>query len=319
MRKEPDVITIPDRLRSRASRVSGGEQWLSQLPDVCRRLSDEWSLDLGIAFAACHVSLVVTADRAARPLVLKIPMPSSVELGTLAAGARSREADALREWAGEGAVELVEYDPATGAMLEERCRPGAGLSNLEDPSDADELAATLLHRLHVSPPPLRGFDRLADRAVRLAQDLARRVDEGAIRFDQRLLDTAIDLLGQLSQPGPAEVLLHGDFHHENILSAEREPWLAVDPLPMIGDPAYDSVQYLLFRKGDLADPDTAWADVIDRFCERMDVDAERVKAWMFARLVSDAVGASAEGRTLAELDARNGDLWTARLVQRLRT
>jgi streptomycin 6-kinase len=97
-------------------------------------------------------------------------------------------------------------------------------------------------------------------------------------IDLSLLGTATQLLGQLAEPGPTEVLLHGDFHHANILSAEREPWLAIDPLPMIGDPAYDCVQYLLFRMGDLADAGTQWGREIDQFCRRLDVEAERVKA-----------------------------------------
>lgn len=312
------MITIPEQLQSKADNVSGGSEWLSQLPDVCRRLSEEWAIDLGSPFPDCHVSLVITADQAGCPLVLKIPMPSTIELKTLAAGARAREADALREWKGNGAVQLVEYDDATGAMLEERCLPGATLAELEHPDDADGLAAALLHRLHVSPPPRGGFERLADRAVRLAQDLPERVDEAKMRVDQWLLDTAIRLLGQLSEPGPAEALLHGDFHHANILSAEREPWLAIDPLPMIGDPAYDAVQYLLFRMGDLADPSAEWGREIAQVCRRLDVDAERVKAWLFARLVSDAVAAYTQGTSLAELEAPHGDLWTARLVSRLR-
>jgi hypothetical protein len=35
-------------------------------------------------------------------------------------------------------------------------------------------------------------------------------------------------------------------------------------------------------------------------------------------MISDAVAACAEGQTAAELEARQGDLWTARLVQTLR-
>lgn len=285
---------------------------------MCRRLSQAWSVDLGSTFAGCHVSLVVTADRRDRPLVVKIPMPATVDLGTLAAAARAREIDALRVWAGSGAVELVEYDTSTGAMLTERCVPGASLGDLEDVDAADELATALLRRLHVSAPRPQIFDRLTDRAIRLAQDLPARVEAAGMRIDQYLLDTAIDLIGELARPGPAEILLHGDFHLDNILSATRQPWLAIDPLPMVGDPAYDPVQYLLLRKGDLADPVSEWADVIEACCARMDVDSERVKAWMFARLVSDAVGAFAEGATLPDLEARKADLWTARLVDQFR-
>ena len=311
------MIPVPERLRSKAANVSGGGEWLSELPDVIRRLSEEWSIDLGSPFDDCHISLVVAADRAGLPLVLKIPMPSTIELGTLPAGARAREADALKVWAGNGAVQLVDLDAVTGAMLAERCLPGATLADL-DPCAADDVAIELLSRLHVSPSP-GTFERLSDRAARLSLDLPVRVDEAKIPIDHELVDTAIGLLGQLSAPGPAEILLHGDFHHANILSARREAWLAIDPLPMIGDPAYDCVQYLLFRMGDLADPSADWARVMEQFCRRMDADPERVKAWLFARLVSDAVAACTQGTTVAELEAPLGDLWAARLVNRLRS
>ena len=310
------MILIPERLRSRADNVSGGGAWLSELPDVTRRLSEEWSIELGFPFPDCHISLVVTANQVGRPLVLKIPMPSTIELGTLPAGARAREANALTAWAGNGAVQLVDFDAATGAMLEERCLPGATLAVL-DPCDADDVAIGLLGRLHVSTTS-GTFERLSDRAARLALDLPVRVDGVKVPIDQGLLETTVGLLGQLSATGPAEVLLHGDFHHANILSAQREPWLAIDPLPMIGDPAYDCVQYLLFRMGDLADPSAEWERVIAQFCQQLTVDPERVKAWLFARLVSDAVAACTQGVTVAELEAPLGDLWAARLVHRLR-
>jgi streptomycin 6-kinase len=310
------VITIPDGLRSKASTVEHGRQWLDELPAVCRRLSEEWSVDLGRSFAGCHISLVITADRGPQQCVLKVPLPLTIELGTLAAGTRAHEPDALQTWAGEGAARMIEYDETTGAMLIERCVPGLTLDLLEDPARADQIAAKILHRLH--RPPTGQFDRVADRAIRLAQDLPGRFETARAPFDHWLLDTAVEFFTQLARSGPAEILLHGDFHHDNILSAQREPWLAVDPLPMVGDPAYDAVQYLLFRKGDLADPIADWGHVINEFCARLDVDTERVKAWTFARLVSDALASFADGMPLAELEAWQGDLWSARLVHRLR-
>jgi streptomycin 6-kinase len=41
------------------------------------------------------------------------------------------------------------------------------------------------------------------------------------------------------------VLLCTDLHAENVLAAEREPWLAIDPKPCIGDPAFDAIQHML--------------------------------------------------------------------------
>ena len=199
------MITIPERLQSKAGSVIGGREWLAQLPDVCRRLCDEWSIDLGSSFPDGHVSLVTPPTKP----------------------------DADAPWCSR-----FQY-----------LRP----SNSE-----------------------------------------------------------------LSQPGPTQVLLHGAFHRANILSALWEPWLAIDPLPMIGDPAYDSVQYLLFRMGDRANPSAEWERDIEQFCQRLDIDAERVKAWLFARLVSDAVAACTQGATMVEHERPGGDLWAARLVHRLR-
>ena len=154
----------------------------------------------------------------------------------------------------------------------------------------------------------------------LANEVAARHERCGGPFDQWLLDLSIDLLVELAGSEPAPRILHGDFHHHNILAATRESWLAIDPLPMIGDPAYDVVQYLLFRKGDLADPETEWGPVINRLCSGLEINAERVKAWLFARLVSDAVAAHAEeGEPIALLEATQGDLWSARLVARLRS
>ena len=84
-------------------------------------------------------------------------------------------------------------------------------------------------------------------------------------------------------------------------------------------PAYDAVQYLLLRQGDLANPRAEWRPVIDRFCSLLELDAERTKAWIFARLVSDAIAGLERGLLVDEPNAHRGDLWTARLVNGLRT
>ncbi len=312
------MITIPERLRVKAARTAEGEAWLAALPELCRSLSGRWAADLGESFDGGHVSLVVAADRAGESVALKVPLPPAIELGTLAGSARSAEADALRVWAGQGAVRLLEHDHETGAMLIERCLPGGSLDQLTEAEEAEPIAAEVLDRLHDGRPPTGVFDRLTDRAARLARELPDRYDRLRAPFDQRWLETAVADLTALSKAGPAEVLLHGDLHHDNLLAAARQSWLAIDPLPMVGDPGYDAVQFLLFRKGDLADPAVEWDRVIRRFCGLLGVDTERVKAWLFARLISDALAACAEGATVAELEAEQGDLWTARLVLALR-
>lgn len=48
----------------------------------------------------------------------------------------------------------------------------------------------------------------------------------------------------LAAPGEP-LLLHGDPHHGNILAAEREPWLAIDPKGGIGEAEYGVIPFLM--------------------------------------------------------------------------
>ncbi|MFC7625313.1 aminoglycoside phosphotransferase family protein [Microlunatus sp. GCM10028923] len=311
------MVDVPERLRVKASQSAERRAWLASLPDLCRRLGSEWDLRLGEPFQNGHVALVVAATRGSAEVVLKVPMPASIDLGTLPASARAGEADALRLWAGHGAVRLLDHDQVSGAILIERCLPGLTLDQLEH-HDQDRVAAVLLPRLHRPPPASGGFTGLAERARLVRESLPERFERCGSPFDRWLLEAAVEWLTGLATPTTDEVLLHGDFHQHNVLADGRESWLAIDPLPMVGDPGYDAVQYLLFRKGDLADPEAAWDGQIDQFCERLGFDAGRTKAWLFTRLITDAVAACAEeGATPAELEDRQGDLWSARLVHRL--
>src|SRR2546421_2905134 len=53
-----------------------------------------------------------------------------------------------------------------------------------------------------------------------------------------------------------ELVLATDLHAGNVLHAEREPWLVIDPKPFVGDPAYDAAQHLFNCSAKLrSDPD----------------------------------------------------------------
>ena len=82
----------------------------------------------------------------------------------------------------------------------------------------------------------------------------------------------------------ADVLLVTDLHAGNVLRAEREPWLAIDPKPFVGDRSYDATQHLLnCRQRMLSSPE----DTIARVADLFEVDSERVRLWMFARTAAE--------------------------------
>jgi len=102
--------------------------------------------------------------------------------------------------------------------------------------------------------------------------------------DATLIREGLRLFDELSRPSFDDVLLITDLHAGNVLSAQREPWLVIDPKPFVGDRAYDATQHL-FNCQDrlLVDPEAT----IRRFAELLEIDYERVRFWMFARAAAE--------------------------------
>ena len=93
------------------------------------------------------------------------------------------------------------------------------------------------------------------------------------------------------------MLLHTDLHAGNVLAATREPWLAIDPKPYVGDPTYDVTQHIF--NGVFIEGANARA-LASRMAKLLDLDLNRVLLWLFAR----AVEASPYWTGMAELARR---------------
>lgn len=273
-----------------------------------------WDLELGEPFDA-HVSYATAVRSHRDDAVLKIPMPGDFPFVT--GNRREHEHLALDEWRGDGAVRLLRFDASSGAMLLERCRPAAHLVDAATLDEADEIVASLLIRLWRPVPDPTRFQSTAQFARELRVRAEANDDRTAELLERSLLDDALSLLTELEAAAVPNVLLHGDLHHKNVVTAEREPWLAIDPLPRVGDTCYDAVQFLMFRKGSTPDPARTWAGDIGRFCALTGLDAERVARWIFVRLVTDGLAELALGTELRALEAPQEDLWSARLARRL--
>jgi streptomycin 6-kinase len=102
--------------------------------------------------------------------------------------------------------------------------------------------------------------------------------------DAALIRDGLRVLEKLARPSLEDVLLATDLHAGNVLRAQREPWLVIDPKPFVGDPAFDATQHLFnCKERVLGDPDTT----IRRFADLLQVDEERVRLWMFARSAAE--------------------------------
>ncbi len=105
-------------------------------------------------------------------------------------------------------------------------------------------------------------------------------------LDPGLARAGIDLFRALPATADRQVLLCTDLHAGNILAAEREPWLVIDPKPYLGDPAYDAVQHMLNCDQRLhADP----VRLAHRIADLLDLDPDRLRQWLFARCMQESI------------------------------
>ena len=104
-------------------------------------------------------------------------------------------------------------------------------------------------------------------------------------LDPGLARAAIEIFRELPTTADRSVLLSTDLHAGNVLASRREPWLAIDPKPFVGDPAFDPVQHMLNCDERLAaDP----GGLARRMAELLDLDPERVRLWLFARCAQES-------------------------------
>jgi streptomycin 6-kinase len=259
----------------------GGAAWLERLPRLVGECAELWSLRLGDPFHCAHVSYVAPALLpAGTPVVLKINFPEPES---------EHEADALAHWNGEGAVCLVEHDPERRALLVERCEPGTRLWELGDEEEATGIAAGLLRRLWRPVERGHGLRLLADEAARWAEELPRRREGLEPPYERRLLDEAVAFLREAGSNQGSQVVCHQDFHGGNLLRADREPWLAIDPKPLVGEREFDTASLLRDRRWELRNDPGAAARVrrrLDRLSADLGLDRDRMRGWGIAHALA---------------------------------
>ncbi|MHB9759715.1 aminoglycoside phosphotransferase family protein [Streptomyces sp. BYX5S] len=202
---------------------------------------------------------------------------------------------ALRVWDGDGAVRLLAYDAGTGTMLLERLDSARMLSGVADSREAVEVVGGLLARLTAGPAP-KGVRRLSDIAGRMLADAPGALRRVADPVQRALLaDCAAAVREVVGEAG--DRLLHWDLHFENVLAAGREPWLAIDPKPLAGDPGFDLWPALHNRY----EPDeTLWR--FDALSGALGLDRERARAWTLGRVLQNALWDIEDGRPLGVHD-----------------
>ena len=273
------AVSIPAYLQHNILRYgfgAEGTRWLAGLPHHIAQLEQEWGLRAGPAFdrdgAVSWVAPVELRDGS--EAVLKITFPHDEP---------RFEARALRCLDGHGAVRLLQVSGDGFSLLLERCLPGTDLWSLSV-EEGNAIACRMLARMWREPDPGTPFMPLSKYVATWWDDLPRITESAA--YEEEIVAEAVARGRELAASQPGNVLLHGDFHPGNVLAAQREPWLFIDPKPLIGEAAYDLAQLLYNRARFVIQSDDAvqvLRQQIDRFAANLDLDPARIAGWAFVK------------------------------------
>jgi streptomycin 6-kinase len=243
----------------------------ARLAEECAEL---WRLRLGKPFAYAFASIAMPATREdGSEVVLKIQRPHRES---------DQEAEALRAWDGRGAVRLLAHDRRRHALLIERCLPGDSLAE-RDSEEALGVLIGLLPRLSI-PVETHVFRSLADEAAWWASSLRRRWESAGRPYEERILEAALDILRDLPAAQGELVLVNQDLHPGNVLAAQREPWLVIDPKPLAGEREFALAPVI--RATELGHGPKQVLHRLDRLTSELGLDRERARLWCVAQTLA---------------------------------
>jgi streptomycin 6-kinase len=274
----PPKLKLPgDFTRNIKSSFPGGTAWLERLPDLLGEAARRWDLETGKPFLLSYNYVCAATQKDGREAVLKIGVPNR-EL--------TSEINALRLYDGQGACQILEADAEMGMLLLERLRPGTMLAALEDDDQATWIAAQVMQATQRPAPQPEGFLSLRGWFDELKK-LRPHFGGGTGPFPEKSFAIAEGLIKDLFAEECPPVLLHGDFHHFNILLSGRG-WLVIDPKGVIGPAEYEVGPLLINPYNTIPGEREAIRRTERRIAilsERLGFDPQRLRAWAICHSV----------------------------------
>jgi streptomycin 6-kinase len=272
-------------------RMPSAGPWLAELPQLIEQVRKAFGLRFGAPLHGGSCSWVAPAELPdGTRVIVKIAWPHREMYG---------EPAALRLWRGRGAVRLLAHDPQRHALILQRCEPGQPLTNADGTAE-DRLAAgcAVLRQLWDAPLPATSeIEHMAPVTTEWAELVGARMARLRPGYDAGLVAEGARLLIELPSSDRGDVLLHGDFNPGNVLSCGDRRWVAIDPKPMIGDPAYDPWPLLVQVDDPFAYRDAARVlrARVGLVADELTIDPQRIVLWAVARTVEAALWAADHG------------------------
>lgn len=257
-----------------------GRRWINRLPEIVGEIEQKWSLRIEQPFPNLSYHYVAPCVlREGGEAVIKIGFPGE-KTTTL------NEIRVLKFLDGSGVCRLLRFDEARSALLLEKLTPGENLKTLfpNNHLKAVEIAVEVMRKFWSAPPERHDFPFLEDWFAGFRK--AEKVD-----FAPVYIEKARRFLAEINSSPAPKTLLHGDFHHENILSANRKKFLAIDPKGIVGDIGYDLSVFLinharwLEAERDLPEKLNL---AIRRFSAAFQIEPQNLRKWVFAHSVLSA-------------------------------
>lgn len=281
-RKElSNLFIIPENFATFTVEQFGeeGRAWLDRLPAILQACEEHWDLTIKSPFNNLSFNYVAPAIRAdGAEVIVKTGLTDEFP----------SQPEALKHFEGHGMVQLLAYDRQNSAIMLERLKPGVSLRAVEDDQTAISIAIELMRKLWRPLPQQHYPFPTVDDWGKGFTNIRALYAGGTGPFPSALFDKGEKLYAELSASMAESVLLHGDLHQDNILSGEREPWLAVDPKGVIGEPAYEVGSILRNFWPDILsvhDPKALMRRRIDQFSTELGFERERVYGWGLAQAV----------------------------------
>lgn len=250
-----------------------GSHWLSELPILTKELEVLWNLCDLKPVSNLSYNYVLKGTQNNKPIILKL----SLDIEGL-----KKESKALSAFSDFGSVKVLEQ--RDGALLLERAVSGISLKSYFPEKDvqATEIVCNLMKTLHQSKIPKDYFPHMSDWLKVL--DKKQKINDGILQKARTLRD-------QLLATAEGVVLLHGDFHHDNILQNENN-WVVIDPKGIIGEVAFEIPAFIFNPIPELLDLNNAHKIIenrVNQFSASLNIKKERILHWCFVRAVLSLV------------------------------
>lgn len=274
-------INLPRHFQKNIANTYGekGLSWLSSLDSTIKYAIKKYNLSNIQALPNLSYNYVTTAkQKDNHPVIIKFCFPGSEN---------NNEIEALHLMQGDGMIRLLEHDKEHGLLLLEQCQPGETLASVTNDLKATRIAANVIK--NIQKPISEPLD------FPTTQDWFRRLESKIIlppKFKTQHIDKAKCLAYALHNQSRKLVLLHGDLHHFNILSAQRQPWLAIDPKGVIGPPEYECGAFLrnpIPQVGTQAGLKKILTKRIEVFAEMLEFDKQIILSWAYSQAILASV------------------------------